>query len=175
MRGRAQAVILKSSSDIDVLESLLGRFIERVKDVRVLRYPALAEKHERYRGEGDPLFPQLKPLDFLLERRKILSEASWESMYQQHPIVVGGGIFPVEKLATLSAVDRSNILKSCRYWDKGGTKAGGAYTCGVLMHMTKDKSFIIEHVVRGQWSALEREEKIKYWAGQDKKNLKPGA
>jgi predicted phage terminase large subunit-like protein len=157
------------------VDDLLGRFIERFKDVRVLRYPALAEKHERYRREGDPLFPELKPLDFLLKRRKILSEASWQSMYQQHPIVVGGGIFPIEKLITVPVFDRNQILRSCRYWDKGGTKGGGAYTCGVLMHMTKDKSFIIEHVVRGQWSALEREEKIKYWAGQDKKNLKPGA
>jgi predicted phage terminase large subunit-like protein len=156
------------------VDDLLGRFIER-GGVTVLAYPAIAERDERYRRRSEALFPELKPLSFLLERKKELTEASWQSLYQQHPITVGGGIFPVEKLTTLSVFDRSNILKSCRYWDKGGTEGGGAYTCGVLMHMTKDKSFIIEHVVRGQWSALEREEKIKYWAGQDRGKLRPGS
>jgi len=34
---------------------------------------------------------------------------------------------------------------------------------------------VIEHVVRGQWSALEREEKIKHWASEDRRNSKLGA
>ena len=155
------------------VDDLLGRFIERFKDVRVLRYPALAEKHERYRREGEPLFPQLKPLDFLLERRKMLSEASWESIYQQHPIVVGGGMFPIEKLSTLTFFDRGKIRRSVRYWDKAGTASeDAAYTAGVLMHMLHDGTFVIEHVVRGQWSALEREEQIKAWAKRDRASIK---
>jgi hypothetical protein len=32
------------------------------------------------------------------------------------------------------------------------------------MHKTRDKQYVIEHVARGQWSALEREKQIKYWA-----------
>jgi predicted phage terminase large subunit-like protein len=150
------------------LDDLLGRFIERFKDVRVLRYPALLEKHERHRREGEPLFPQLKPLDFLLERRKMLSEASWESMYQQHPIIVGGGMFPVEKLKMVEFVDRASIVKSVRYVDKAGTEGGGANTAMVLMHKMKDGTFI-------QWAALEREQKLRFWAEQDKKITRPGA
>ena len=34
---------------------------------------------------------------------------------------------------------------------------------------------MIEHVVRGQWSALDREEKIKFWAERDRANSRPGA
>ena len=34
---------------------------------------------------------------------------------------------------------------------------------------------MIEHVVRGQWSALDREEKIKFWAERDAANSRPGA
>jgi len=157
------------------VDDVLGRFIERSGRVRVIDYPAIAIKDEEHRDEGEPLFEDLKPLDFLLERKSLMSQASWESEYQQQPIIVGGGVFPIEKLTTLPMMlDRDKIMRSIRYWDKAGTSEGGAYTAGVLMHMMQDKTYVIEHVVRGQWSALEREEKIKYWAKADKANAKVG-
>jgi predicted phage terminase large subunit-like protein len=124
---------------------------------------------------GEPLFPEMKPLDFLLEQRKLLTEGSWQALYEQSPFIIGGGIFPIEKLKTLPVLDRSKILKSVRYWDKGGTEGGGAFTAGALLHKMRDNTFIIEHVVRGQWSALQREEKIRFWAEHDAKNARPGA
>jgi predicted phage terminase large subunit-like protein len=155
------------------MDDLLGRFIERFKEVKILKYPAIAEVTDNYRQAGDPLFPQLKPLDFLLERRKMCTEASWESIYQQHPIVIGGGLFPIKKLVTLDVLDRSKIKRSVRYVDKAGTEGGeGAYTAMVLMHAMVDGTFVIEHVTRGHWSALERERKIKLWAQSDRKNLR---
>jgi len=54
-----------------------------------------------------------------------------------------------------------------RFWDKAGTEGGGAHTAGELMHRMKDGRFIVEHVVRGQWSALERERHIKEWSKRD--------
>ena len=146
------------------VDDLLGRFIEREKDVRVLRYPAIAEKFDGYRQAGEPLFPELKPLDFLLGRKKILTEASWQSLYQQNPIVVGGGIFPIEKLTTAAVLgSQGHQAQRCAYWDKAGTASeDAAFTAGVLMHAMHDGTFVIEHVVRGQWSALEREQKIKH-------------
>jgi predicted phage terminase large subunit-like protein len=156
------------------VDDLLGRFIERIPGVRVLRFPAICERDDNYRRAGEPLFPELKPLDFLLEQQKLLTEGSWQALYQQSPFIIGGGIFPIEKLTTLPMVDRSRILKSVRYFDKGGTDSGGAFTAGVLMHALKDKTYVIEHVVRGQWRALEREEKIKFWAERDRANSRPG-
>jgi predicted phage terminase large subunit-like protein len=118
----------------------------------------------------------LKPLDFLLKQQKLLTEGSWQALYQGSPFIIGGGIFPIEKLKTLPMMfDRSRILKSVRYFDKGGTDSGGAFTAGVLMHALKDKTYVIEHVVRGQWGALEREEKIKFWAEHDRAKSRPGA
>jgi len=154
------------------VDDLLGRYIERVPGVKELRYPAIAKQDEEYRRAGEALFPELKPLDFLLERKKVQSQASWESEYQQNPIIVGGGIFPIDKLQTLPMFDRAWIQRSVRFWDKAGTTDGGAYTAGVLMHKLKDGRFVIEHVVRGQWSALEREQKIKFWATQDRQNTR---
>ncbi len=48
------------------VDDLLGRYIEKFPEVRMLRYPAIAEHNEMFRRKGDPLFPELKPLDFLM-------------------------------------------------------------------------------------------------------------
>jgi predicted phage terminase large subunit-like protein len=136
------------------VDDLLGRYIEHVPGVKVL-------------------FPELKPLDFLQERKKVQSQASWESEYQQNPIIVGGGIFPIDKLQTLPFWDRKDIKRSVRYWDKAGTASeDAAFTVGVLMHMMQDGRYVIEHVTRGHWSALEREQKIKELAKQDRAIIK---
>ena len=90
--------------------------------------------------------------------------------------MLGGGIFPIDKLVTWPILDRTKILKSVRFWDKAGTESDdAAFTAGALIHMLKDNRFVIEHVVRGQWSALDREEKIKFWATRDAANSRPGA
>ena len=150
------------------LDDPVGRLIERFPDAKIFRYSAIAEEDERNRSKGEALFPEHKSLSFLLERKKAMTQASCESEYQQNPIVAGGGVFPIEKLRTLDMLDRAKIKRSVRYWDKAGTADGGAYTAGVLMHMMMDGIFVIEHVARGQWSALEREEQIKSWARNDR-------
>jgi predicted phage terminase large subunit-like protein len=122
---------------------------------------------------GEALFPERKPLSFLDERREVMTQPSWEAIYQQQPIIVGGGELPIDKLCVLPDFDRSTPQKSVRYWDKAGTPGGGAFTAGVLMHKLKDGSYVIQHVARGQWSALEREAKIKEYTQADR-TLYPG-
>ena len=63
------------------------------KNVRVIKYPAIATHDEKYRNEGDPLFPEFKSLDFLLDRKSTMLPDNWESVYQQSPRVAGGGLF----------------------------------------------------------------------------------
>lgn len=155
------------------VDDLVGRFIERFPDVRVLRYPAIAEVKDKFRDVGEALFPEFKPLEFLLERKQTQTTAGWESEYQQNPIVVGGGILPIEKLQVLLVFDHTQITKSVRYIDKAGTQGGdGAYTAMVLMHKMRDNTFVIEHVERGRWGALEREQRIKAVAARDRANIK---
>jgi hypothetical protein len=69
-------------------------------------------------------------------------------------------------------VNNKEIKNSIRYWDKAGTEDGGAYTAGVLMHKMNNGTFVISHVARGQWSALERETKIKTYCDADRKIIK---
>jgi predicted phage terminase large subunit-like protein len=54
-----------------------------------------------------------------------------------------------------------------RYWDKAGTEGGGKFTAGVLMALHADGRVCIEDVVRGQWSAANREPVIKQVAQAD--------
>jgi predicted phage terminase large subunit-like protein len=146
----------------------VGRLIVRFPETKILRYPAVATEDETYRKKGEPLFPAHKSLEFLMERKKLLTEASWESIYQQNPIVVGGGMLPVEKLRVIPQFDRQKVMTTVRYWDKAGSDTeDAACTAGVRMHSMSDGTFVISHVVRGQWGALEREEKIKAWTEID--------
>ncbi len=171
------------------VDDLLGRLLEQSgREVRVLRYPALAEEVEDHwmsdwqlttqgwlpiwkhirRPKGGALFPELKPKSFLLEQRKRLRQASWESLYQQNPIIVGGGELPIEKLRILPHLIRAKIISSVRYWDKGGsTKEAASFTAGVLMHKLSDDTFVIGHIARGRWSTLERERRIKSYSDSD--------
>ncbi len=54
-----------------------------------------------------------------------------------------------------------------RFWDKAATANGGAETAGVRMSKTDDGRFFVEHVVHGQWSTHEREQRIRRTAEQD--------
>jgi hypothetical protein len=142
----------------------IGRWMLRYSDARVLKYAAIAEHDEKYRRKGEPLFPAHKSLEFLLERKSLMTNASWEALYQQNPYLAGGGALPIDKLRVLNIFDRSKIRASCRYVDKAGTKDDGDYTAMVLMHWMIDGKFVIENITRGQWSALEREQRMQQLA-----------
>ena len=49
-----------------------------------LAYPAIGETDDYLDGKvqrsaGEPLFPELKSMEFLLERKKLYTQASWDS------------------------------------------------------------------------------------------------
>jgi phage terminase large subunit-like protein len=155
------------------VDDLLGRYLAKDPTIRQIIFPAIAEEDEKYRKEGEALFPALKPLSFLLERKALMTQASWEAEYQQHPYLVGGGMFTVEMFRTIPVFDRREIKASVLAVDKAGTAGGnGAYTAIVLMHKMRNGQFVIGRVVRGHWSALEREKMIKQCVETDYENMR---
>ncbi len=59
-------------------------------------------------------------------------------------------------------------VRVCRAWDKAGTAGGkGACTAGVKIGLTKDGKYVVLHVVRGRWNAIDREREIKQTAEID--------
>lgn len=147
-----------------------GRWLAKFPETRVLKYPALyIETPDNWKNDasdprepGEPLFPEYKSRPFLMERKGSYTIASWESVYQQMPIISGGGSFPIVKFRKSDVLPtRDEVKKAVRYWDKAGTEGGGAYTAGALMLWLTNGMFYLANVTRGQWSALERETIIK--------------
>jgi len=61
-------------------------------EMKVFNFPAIAEKDDKFRKVGEALFPELKSISFLEERKSLLPLHSWISLYQQRPIQPGGNI-----------------------------------------------------------------------------------
>jgi predicted phage terminase large subunit-like protein len=78
------------------IDDPIGRLIARKFGVKVLSFPAIATEDDEYRKTGDALFPELKPIDFLLERKAVMNPANFESLYQQNPVPPTGGTFKRE-------------------------------------------------------------------------------
>lgn len=163
------------------IDDPVGRLIIENPEVKVLRYPAIAEEDEyrtidgvltRVRKKGDPLFPELKSREFLLTRKGLMTVANWEAVYQQNPIIQGGDMFPVEMARIVPRCPVGvTVKRRVRYWDKAGTSGGGKATAGVLIAELSDGRFLIEDVIRGQWGAFDRETQIKQCAEDDGKTV----
>jgi predicted phage terminase large subunit-like protein len=154
-------------------DDLAGRVIanaaESGESWDVLNLPALAEGSDPLgRRPGQALWPERFDEVDLARIRATLGSYYFTSLYQQRPAPAEGDIF---RRSWFSVVDAHPATADrVRYWDKAGTEGGGAHTAGVLMSRVDDL-YHIEDVVRGQWSALEREMVIRQTAEADGKSV----
>lgn len=167
-------------------DDLAGRIINTPGDQwTILRLPALAEtQDERDRnneylglplGEADPigrepgaaLSPQRFSAAYLQSLRSEgnVGSLAFAAEYQGVPRPAEGNRFKREWFPIVDAAPAD--AQRARYWDKAGTEDAGAYTAGVLLALTKDGVIYVEDVVRGQWSAYEREQIIRQTAELD--------
>ena len=103
--------------------------------------------------------------DVLEELESDLGQYGYAGQIGQNPAPPGGGMFKVANFTMdATVIDRRQIYKSVRYWDKAASFKAGAYTVGVKMHLLKNKFFLIEDVKRGQWSSEVRERIIRQTA-----------
>lgn len=120
---------------------------------------------EREDPNAIPLWPEG---GYDLERYKqirLRGEHGWWSLYQGRPTPRGGGMFQGKWFNYVDAMPAGgNII---RRWDlAASTERDSAFTVGSLVKMVDDKLFVGD-VVRGQWSAHERDEKIAETAERD--------
>ncbi|MBT6048430.1 MAG: hypothetical protein HOG49_16635, partial [Candidatus Scalindua sp.] len=157
---------------------LTGHWLEKSgEDVVHLILPARFEKENKCitvigfedprTEEGEPLWKNLYDEESLSTLEKDLgSEYAIAGQLQQRPSPRGGGLFAVENFSFVDSIPPSEIIRTVRYWDKGGTE-DGAFTGGCKMHKMKNNSFIVEHLVSGLWKAPKREQMIKNVALND--------
>lgn len=121
--------------------------------------------------DGASFWEEQFPLEDL-KRQEASNAYVFAGQMQQRPAPKGGGMFPVDRFQIVDhppAPDQ--IAESIRYWDKAGTAGGGAFSAGVLMHRLRDGRFCVSDVSRGQWSILDRENRIKQTAQVDGKGV----
>jgi len=180
MKTGAYVIIMQRSHQND----LTGHILEREADEwDQLVIPARKEEKSRIRSSlgfvdprttiGEPMSPERFGEEELRKLERSLGSYGTAGQLQQRPSPRGGGMMKVSELSILEAINRNFIEKSVRYWDKAGTEGGGARTAGVLMHKMKGGpvEFVIEDVVKGQWSAGSREKRIKQVAELDAEEM----
>lgn len=157
-------------------DDLVGRLLQHQPgEWDILRLPALAETQAERdennkrmglslgqpdpldREPGEPLSPSRYSRPALLQLKHDVGSMAWIAEYQGSPRAPEGNRFKRSWFEIVGAAPR--FARRVRYWDKGGTKDGGAYTAGVLLAHHEGITYV-EDVVRGQWSAGEREATI---------------
>ena len=157
-------------------DDLCGRLLNLAKSEPkadqwvVLTLPAIAEhpiaSYDRRTEAGQVLWPNRFDAEEMEATRLSLGSFEWNALYQQRPAPPEGGMFKRHWFKSVKA-SASQAVR-VRYWDKAGTEGAGAYSCGVLIARKPDRTYCVEDVVRGQWSAFEREEVIKQVASLDR-------
>jgi predicted phage terminase large subunit-like protein len=167
--GGAVVLIQTRWHEDDLAGRVIANAAESGESWDVLNLPALAEGSDPLgRRPGQALWPERFDEVDLARIRATLGSYYFTSLYQQRPAPAEGDIF---RRSWFSVVDAHPATADrVRYWDKAGTEGGGAHTAGVLMSRVDDL-YHIEDVVRGQWSALEREMVIRQTAEADGKSV----
>lgn len=153
-------------------DDLAGRLLKAAEDGdgdqwQVIDYPAIAEKDEKHRKEGEALHPERFPLSRLVKIMRAIGSRAWNALYQGRPTSKTGGVFLTDRFITVDAIPAGVIIKRVRAWDFAATKDGGDYTTGVLMGEGSDGRYYILDVVRGQYSSLDVESVLKATASRD--------
>jgi len=163
---------------------LTGHIMEKEKDqakaegYEFICLPARYEKENRIKTsitdwtdlrteDGEPLWKSHLDEAALNRLESGLSEYAIAGQYQQRPAPRAGGMFKGKNFRYVEKIDRADVVQSVRYWDKAGTQDGGCFTAGVLMHLMKDHSYVIEDVTKGQWSASLREKNMETCLDRD--------
>lgn len=142
----------------------IGRLREQFGDgVKVVSYPAIAVRDERHRKIGDPLFPELKSLDFLLERKAAMASVNWEALYQQNPQIIGGELIKGEWFGRYR---ESPIIKYRMIYADTAQKTSerNDYSVFECWGMGDDSKIYLLDMIRGKWEAPELERRaIAFW------------
>jgi predicted phage terminase large subunit-like protein len=128
-------------------------------------YPSTCTVEPDLRQPGEALCVERYPLAKLRKIARRIGSYFWTALYQQRPAPREGEFFQRAWFGILRALPTGCRL--VRYWDKAGSAGRGDYTAGVLMARTPEGRYLIVDVVRGQWSAGQREAVIRQTAEVD--------
>lgn len=146
------------------IDDPVGRMIDAFgDDIRIISHSAIAEEDEAYRDKDDPLFPQLKSLEFLLKRKSLLSREEWNSLYQQNPQIIGGEIIKTKDFCFYKELP---LLEYRIIYGDTAQKTSERHDYSVMSCWGKSKEgkiYLID-MIRGKWEAPELKRRtIAFW------------
>jgi len=133
-------------------DDLAGRLIEKMDDVELVSYEAIASDDEPYRKAGDPLFPEHKSLDFLIQRKNTMSNVNWMALYQQSPILIGGNLYKTEWFKKIGELPKVKFYKFITVDTAQKTKEINDYTV-MAAWMVYDNRLILVDLMRAKLTA----------------------
>jgi predicted phage terminase large subunit-like protein len=142
----------------------------------VIDLPAEAEENDSLgREPGEPLWPELRPQQWLDEKREELGAYGFASLLQGRPRPREGGMFKWAWWKLLESVPASGRL--VRYWDLAGTEPKGKghdpdFSAGVLACRMPDSRTAIVDVQRFRKSVNARDVEVETVARDDLKNYR---
>jgi len=154
-----------------------GHLLEKGKEN--IKHICLPADISEYREQLSPLELESYYQDGLLDANRLnkavlkellmdLGQYGYAGQIGQKPTPPGGGMFKVANIQIVDTLPLAHqIIETFRFWDKAGTKDGGAYTAGVKISKLDNGRFLVRDVKRGQWSTEERERIIKQTAEAD--------
>tara|TARA_R110000868_G_scaffold128723_4_gene337051 strand:+ start:489 stop:1898 length:1410 start_codon:yes stop_codon:yes gene_type:complete len=146
------------------IDDPIGRLKDRMGDqIRVVSYPAIANRDEKHRKAGEALFPEHKSLDFLLERKATMASVNWEALYQQNPQIVGGELLRPEWFGRYTVLP---VIKHRAIYADTAQKTAERNDYSVFQCWGKgdDGKLYLIDMIRGRWEAPDlRRRAIDFW------------
>jgi predicted phage terminase large subunit-like protein len=104
------------------------------------------------RSEGEPLFPQERPLSFLLGLKAALPAYEWSSQYEGTPRTASSGQADLSKIKYIERSELPEGLTLTRGWDLAITESQSAdFTAGALCDWDGDQFYIVD-IFKRQWA-----------------------
>lgn len=153
------------------IDDPVGRMKEKFPDLKILTFPALAEPgaklmpdDPRTPGSNEPLFPELKSKEFLLERKSLMSSFNWSALYQQEPQIQGGEIIKGKNF-TRYRVAPKIIYRKIFADTAQKTKERNDYSVFECWGKGEDGKIYLLDLIRGKWESHELKKRAKdFWS-----------
>jgi predicted phage terminase large subunit-like protein len=160
--GGGVLVILTRWHDDDLAGRLLKATAEGGDDWEVVRYPAIAEEDEEFRGAGEPLHPERYDHEALVRIQRAVGPRDWSALYQQNPVADDGDYFTRDMIQYYDPEDIDyNHMRFYAAWDLAiGKKDRNDYSVGMVIGVNEYDELFIMDVVRGRFDGFELVERI---------------
>lgn len=92
--------------------------------------------------------PGREPRNFFEKVKSSMDPYAWEAMYQQHPSIREGGLFPKDKWVYEKRETWPVMQEIVRVWDLAATEGGGDFTVGTKVGRGSDGRFYVMDIQR---------------------------